>query len=379
MAEEKDTDGFFEEAVDDLFEELDEMDLDPEDLLLADLFAENASYSGRTSRGRRLLRRFRNRPRQIKIDVYDGYGTSERIQVKGRLYYDRRFDLVDENDSRFRNLVNTSKRFLINEAEQVLVKVQLRDHSLEVRSDKHGEFKAVFENIGSIPYGVHSITVRLSENNPANLHADMGVGNFILHDVESDRIGIISDIDDTILMTETRSKVRLLKNVFLKNHFTQGAVEGMSDIYRSIHYGPEGDGYDATHYVSSSPRHLYSRINSFLDHRRFPSGSIDLKNVGLRRGGDSLFEHEKYKMKRIRSILDTYPRRRFVCFGDSGEHDPDIYRKISKLYPGQIIAMYIHNVTQADPFDPRYEGQILFTSIDKVRRDLKQRGLIYSA
>lgn len=315
--------------------------------------------------------------RRITIDVYDGYGNSECLRVAGRLYSDRRLDDVDENDSRLRNLMNTSKRFITNEAEQVWVQVHLLEHILEVQTDQEGRFQVAFTNISDIPFGIHPVTVNLSPDNQIAFEALPGMGQFILHDIDSNRVSIISDVDDTILMTEATSKVRLLKNVFLKNHLTQGAVAGMSDLYRAIHYGPEGDGYDATHYVSSSPVNLYSRINRFLAHQRFPEGSIDLKYLGLRKGSDSLFEHEKYKLGRLQRIFETFPKRRFVLFGDSGEHDPEIYRRLSLLYPEQVVAIYIHNVTGEDPYASRFDGTLLFTSIEKIQRDLIQRKIIY--
>ncbi|PKL75208.1 MAG: hypothetical protein CVV27_16570 [Candidatus Melainabacteria bacterium HGW-Melainabacteria-1] len=336
---------------------------------------DESPQEARRTEGRRLLQR---RTRLVTIDVYDGYGTSEKLQVRGRLYFKRPVQDAEESDSRLRNLVNTSRRFIGNEAEKVWVQVQLREHLREVQTDHEGLFSVIFEDIGDIPYGVHTVTVTLASKNRRRMQAETGSGHFILHHLDSDRVGIISDIDDTILRTEATSKVRLLKNVFLSNYKTQSAVEGMSDIYRAIHHGPLGDGYDATHYVSSSPDNLYSRINMFLDYRKFPAGSIDLKNIGLRKGSDSLFEHEKYKLGRIQRILETYPKRRFVLFGDSGEHDPEIYRKLARQYAGQIVAVYIHNVTGADPYSSRFEGQMLFTSIDKVRRDLLKRGLVYS-
>ncbi|HEY9841897.1 MAG TPA: phosphatase domain-containing protein, partial [Candidatus Obscuribacterales bacterium] len=325
-----------------------------------------------------ILDAFQDGREQALIVGLDFLQMLAQLVVKGRLYSKRRVDEVEEDDSRLRNLVNTSKRFITNEAEQVWVQVQLREHLQEVQTDDEGLFTAVLEGIKDIPYGVHAVTVVLSPRNRKRMQAEPGIGNFILHPADSNRVSIISDIDDTILLTEATSKVRLLRNVFLSNYKTQSAVEGMSDIYRAIHYGPEGDGYDATHYVSSSPDNLYSRINMFLDYRKFPSGSIDLKNIGLRKGSDSLFEHEKYKLGRIQRIIETYPQRRFVLFGDSGEHDPEIYRKLARDYPEQIVAIYIHNVTGADPYSSRFEGQMVFTSIDKVRRDLLKRGLVYA-
>lgn len=315
--------------------------------------------------------------KELTIDVYDGYGNSELLCVKGRLFSKRGIDDVEEDDSRLRNLVNTSKRFMTNEAEAVWVKVQLGEHINEVLTDREGIFQTEFEQVKDMSFGVHTVTVTLSERNAKPLLAQAGTGHFILHPVDSDRLGIISDIDDTILRTGATSKAKLLRNVFLSNYKTQGVVDGMSRLYHAIHYGPHGDGYDATHYVSSSPDNLYSRINAFLDYRQFPAGSIDLKNIGLRKGSDSLFDHEKYKFARIKKILETYPKRRFVLFGDSGEHDPEIYRKISQEYRDQILAIYIHNVSDEDPFDARFEGQLLFSDPEKVKRDLVRRALIY--
>lgn len=317
------------------------------------------------------------RIRRLHIDVYDGYGSSERLIVNGRLFVDRGLDAVEADDSRFRNLVKTSRRFVLNDAEQVWVTVALGDWVRETLTTGDGTFEVLFEDLYDLPLGLHAVRVSLSTRNTRAYQAQPAQGNFILHNPDSDRVGIISDVDDTILQTHATSKMRMLKTIFLNNYKTQLPVAGMSDLFRAIHYGPEGDGYDATHYVSSSPDNLYSRINLFLRYRNFPEGSIDLKNLGLGKGSDSIFDHEIYKMGKIRRILETYPRRRFVLFGDSGERDPEIYRRLVQEYPGRIVAVYIHNVTDEDPFSPRFQGQLLFTEPEKVKKDLISRGLIY--
>lgn len=344
----------------------------------AALAAESSGSASRRSLRRRLLQR---RQREVCIDVYDGYGTTEALRISGRVYFKRRDKVSEADDTRFRNLLNTSRQFMTYDARQVWVQVVLGpEHQAEVCTDDHGIFEVTLTGLADLPGGIHPVTVQLAEGHQRRISAEVGQGHFIVHSAGSDRVGIISDIDDTILLTEATRKVRMLKNIFLKNPLTQGAIPGMSEIYRAIHHGPEGDGYDATHYVSSSPAHLYRRISHFLGHAEFPAGSIDLKTVRLRNRGqntDSLFDHQHYKYGRIQRILETFPRRRFVLFGDSGEHDSAIYRRISQRYPDQILAVYIHNVTEADPFHSHYQGQMLFSSIEKVRRDLLQRGLIY--
>jgi phosphatidate phosphatase APP1 len=127
------------------------------------------------------------------------------------------------------------------------------------------------------------------------------------------------------------------------------------------------------------PPTLYRRINQFLQYRQFPEGSIDLKRIGLGKTADSLFDHEGYKLGKIRRIFETFPKRRYVLFGDSGEHDPEIYRQIAQEYPGRVVGVYIHNVTGEDPYNARFNGQVLFSSVGRIRADLIARGLIAPA
>ena len=50
-------------------------------------------------------------------------------------------------------------------------------------------------------------------------------------------------------------------------------------------------------------------------------------------------------MPTITTSLETYPKRRFILVGDSGEKDAEIYASIARKYPNRINKIYIHNVT----------------------------------
>ena len=47
----------------------------------------------------------------------------------------------------------------------------------------------------------------------------------------------------------------------------------------------------------------------------------------------------------IESLLSQYPQRRFLLFGDCGEKDPEMYGKIARKYPEQIVGICIRNTT----------------------------------
>jgi len=49
-------------------------------------------------------------------------------------------------------------------------------------------------------------------------------------------------------------------------------------------------------------------------------------------------------LSKIRHILETYPHLKFICIGDSGEHDPEVYKQAVHEYPGRILGIYIRDV-----------------------------------
>ena len=43
--------------------------------------------------------------------------------------------------------------------------------------------------------------------------------------------------------------------------------------------------------------------------------------------------------------MATYPHLPFILIGDSGQHDPEIYRRVVEDYPNRIRAIYIRDVS----------------------------------
>jgi phosphatidate phosphatase APP1 len=152
-------------------------------------------------------------------------------------------------------------------------------------------------------------------------------------------ISVISDIDDTIKDSNVLDKKILLKKTFLKEF---SSIKGMAKIYQNW----QQRGYQF-HYVSSSPWQLYPVLSDFLDEQSFPRGSMHLKLIRVKDSSifNLLATPEEGKIPTITHLLETYPQRRFILVGDSGEKDPDIYATIARQYPDRIIKIYIHNVT----------------------------------
>ena len=152
-------------------------------------------------------------------------------------------------------------------------------------------------------------------------------------------VSVISDIDDTIKVSQTTDKRALLRNTFLKEY---EPVAGMAELYRAL--AEEGAAF---HYVTASPWQLYPALREFIDATKFPLGSFHMRDFAL--GHSEFFglfqSPEKWKPAQIEAILERFPKRRFLLIGDSGEKDPEIYGALAREFPRQIAGIFIRNVT----------------------------------
>ena len=199
------------------------------------------------------------------------------------------------------------------------------------------------------------------------------VGSGQLRLIQPQGTSIISDIDDTIKVTDiTAGSAVVLMNTFFKDFV---AAPGMLEKYQA--YGSD----TAFHYVSGGPWQMYEPLAQFLfnDGVGFPDGSIHMKNVRL-----NLFESESYgdlwrliskgseatidqKIRQIMRIMVHFPEREFVLFGDSGEHDPEIFAQIREQKPNQVKAIHIRDVKGDHAINPdRYLNMQVITTKDKA-------------
>lgn len=165
---------------------------------------------------------------------------------------------------------------------------------------------------------------------------------------------VISDIDDTIKITQVRDRQALLANTFLRRF---EPVPGMAALHRR--WADQGTAF---HYVSGSPWQLYQPLAEFCDSEGFPAGSFHLKLFRLKDSSAWAFlgSQERYKTGVIQRILSDFPRRQFTLIGDSGEQDPEIYGAIAREHPAQIQRILIRDVggPSAEParFQKAFDG-----------------------
>ena len=161
-------------------------------------------------------------------------------------------------------------------------------------------------------------------------------------------VSVISDIDDTIKISQVRDKRALVRNTFCRPF---QPAPGMADLYQR--WAGEGAQF---HYVTASPWQLYVPLSEFVRRNGFPTGTFHMKTF---RAKDSSFlslmkSPERYKPPVIEELFRQFPNRRFVLVGDSGEKDPEIYGALARKHPRQVARILIRDVTDEPPAAARY-------------------------
>ncbi len=162
-------------------------------------------------------------------------------------------------------------------------------------------------------------------------------------------LSVISDIDDTVKISEVGNRRALLENTFLKPF---QAVPRMASLDARL--AARGAAF---HYVSNSPWQLFDDLHAFLRAEGFPEGTFHLRPFRWRVSKflDLFASPETSKRRAIEPILNAFPRRRFVLMGDSGEKDPEIYGALAREYPARIARILIRNVNGERPDSTRLQ------------------------
>jgi phosphatidate phosphatase APP1 len=150
-------------------------------------------------------------------------------------------------------------------------------------------------------------------------------------------VSVISDIDDTIKITEVHDKKKILENTFAKPF---RPAPGMPALYRR--WAEQGAAF---HYISNSPLPLLGAITAFIAAESFPMGSVGLKPFRWKDGTFlELFDApEAHKQGVIEGVVEAFEKRRFVLVGDTGERDPEIYAAVARKHPDRIAKIYLRD------------------------------------
>lgn len=144
---------------------------------------------------------------------------------------------------------------------------------------------------------------------------------------------LISDLDDTIKISHTQSKLVTI----YRGLFRSSAFAGMAQLYGELlNYNP-GSQFCV---VTSSPPQIRKKVDFFLSKNQFPACDITLRD--WMRQPNIL----KYKLGSILALVEAAEKegRCAILVGDDTEHDPEVFSHVQKRFPNAVAARYLRIV-----------------------------------
>ncbi len=272
-----------------------------------------------------------------QLMLYPAYSDGASWRIEGRLVERRESPAVSARDGWFDNLRRSGRQFFNDERQQQLVRLRLADYHGETHTDREGYFRLAADL--ALPPGWHRVDAESGKGRASGELLVVPKGNFL---------GLISDLDDTIMISEVPKKRRLLANTFLKNPGQRLAVPGMAALYARVMAQNVQPTAAPLIYLSASPRQLHEAIAEFLERQAFPPGVLITKRITNDSSSEPRLDQFSYKTAKIEEILARLPWVRFVLVGDDGERDPEIYDWVRQHYPERVADIWIRRVS-SDP------------------------------
>lgn len=326
------------------------------------LLAAAAGLENRFDRLRAALRRRLGREQSVNIQAYRSFGAPGWLQVRGRVLAGDPLARREWPDTAWHNLLANYRRFESDEVPFAPLHLAHGGQQLELQADAEGYFDARLPWPGPPPQDSTwlKVAVRLREG-PAAVHPVTAVAEVLVPGAQA-RFGIISDVDDTLLRTDTTSLLRMARVTFLQSAHSRLPFPGVAAFYRAL----QGErARNPLFFVSSSPWNLYDLLVDFCRLQDVPPAPFLLRDFGLEADRWIAGSHLEHKRAQAERIFATYPALDFVLVGDSGQHDPEIYAELATRHPGRVRAIYIRDVSVA----------ARDAEVDRVAEDLSGSGV----
>jgi phosphatidate phosphatase APP1 len=279
-----------------------------------------------------LDRQLRRRGWVPRVVGFPGYGTDGWVRVLARVLLGpppRPGDPLRGSDPG-----RGWRRFLSATPVGVRVEVTVGGAIHEVATTRGGYVDAVLP--ADVPPGWVEVTLRAEASPPTVARARV-VG-------PDEQLGVVSDIDDTVLVTALPRPLRAAWNTFVRHESSRRPVSGMAGLYDAlVAAGPDAP----VVYLSTGAWNVAPVLEGFLDRHGFPPGPLLMTDWGPTQEGwfRSGREHKRRELARL---VDDLPQLSWVLVGDDGQHDPQLYDEAVAAAPDRVRAVLIRELTAVE-------------------------------
>lgn len=287
---------------------------------------------------RRLIPFLRKRGWRPRTVSYIGYGDADFVRVLGRTILGREQHADDAAPGTVIGdllALRGWRSYITAPVSYLPVTVRIGATEYKTVSDRGGYVDLTITGHDLEP-GWHDVQIHAKAAAPVNARV-----RIVSREA---RLGIISDIDDTTLVTLVPRPLVALWNTFIRHGSARHVVPGMASMYSRI----MADNPDAPlFYVSTGAWNIMPTLVQFLRSHGFPAGPMLMTDWGPTNSG-WFRSGQEHKSAALRRLAAEFPHIRWVLVGDDGQHDPLLYREFAREYPDRVAAIAIRELTPGE-------------------------------
>lgn len=275
----------------------------------------------------------RRRGRLPVVETYIGLGNTSTIRIVARVLLRRPIDNFEPRRKRWRKLRGW-RRFLTAEVPGVTLRAKIGGVEFLLKSDEDGYIDA--DLAVELEPGWHDVVLE-------TVAGRQSLAPVLVIDPATP-IAIVSDIDDTVIVTDLPRPFVAAWNALVRPEIARRPVPGMSGFFESIRTVFPGT---PVIYLSTGAWNVAPAIEAFVDRYELPEGPALLTDWGPTNTGwfRSGLKHKVESLERLRAM---FPNTAWILVGDDGQHDPHIYAQFAARHPEQTAAIAIRRLTPAE-------------------------------
>ena len=320
--------------------------------------------------------------KRCDLKLYRGYANKTELVVFGHIV--TKYPSGDRKYTRsgFRYARTILELFSIKPIPFLKVVLRVGDVTAETRAEADGYFRFQVPFNESFPPGWHTYEVFVDDENEGKKYQATAKEEFFVPYISS--YGVISDIDDTFLISHSRRSFKKLFVLLSRNVQARKPFDDVVKHYQLLSFASRTHPHKDSNiffYVSSSEWNLYDMIVRFAELNGLPKAVLKLKKIKsglddfvMTGGGSHL-----HKLRKIHNIINFYPELQFILLGDDSQKDPEIYEDICKTFPNSIRAVYIRQTRKrAKPLTNQLLKNIQDQGIDTCYFAHSNKAIIHS-
>lgn len=275
------------------------------------------------------------RGRVVTVIPYTGYGTTSWVRVLARIVRSEAQDCGGRDQEGalkpLKDGIRGWRNFTSAPVANASVRVTIAGTVHDVEADRGGVVDARIP--AALDAGWHTVTLQSGGSGiveaPVQIVADDA------------HFGVVSDIDDTVMVTALPRPFLAAWNTFVLDEHARTPTPGMAVLYERI-VGTEPSA--PVVYLSTGAWNVAPTLSRFLSRNLYPAGPKLLTDWGPTpdRWFRSGQEHKRTSLERLAA---EFPGIKWLLVGDDGQHDEAIYAEFAQRHPQNVRAIAIRQLS----------------------------------